>query len=148
MLARQDGLVLPSVEERREQLILTVEDAMRLAAAVVFEPGDKVSDAIKRVEGKEGILYFLRARPGEWHHVEPAELQRLASDASQPHTVAEADSKGPLPFVFRDMSLEEALHWAGDWPALPVLNRADLSKLEGVITLDDILKAFRKVPVA
>jgi chloride channel protein, CIC family len=148
MLARQDGLVLPSVEERREQLILTVEDAMRLDAAVVLEPGDKVSEALKRVESKEGILCFMRARPGEWHHVEPAELQRLNTDASQPCTVAQASSKGPLPFVFRDMSLEEALHWAGDWPALPVLNRADLSKLEGVITLDDILKAFRKVPVA
>jgi len=61
--------------------------------------------------------------------------------------VAEVKSKGPLPFVFRDMSLEEALHWAGDWPALPVLSRADLSKLEGALTLDDILKAFRKVPV-
>ncbi len=147
MLARQDGLVLPSVEERREQLVLTVEDAMRLDAAMVLEPGDKVSEALKRVEAKKGNLCFVRARPGEWHHVEPAELQRLAADASEPFTVAQASSTGPLPFVFRDMSLEEALHWAGDWPALPVLSRADLSKLEGVITLDDILKAFRKVPV-
>jgi CIC family chloride channel protein len=147
MLARQDGLVLPSVEERREQLILTVEDAMRLDAAMVLEPGDKVSEALKRLEAKKGNLCFVRARPGEWHHVEPAELQRLATDASEPSTVAQASSTGPLPFVFRDMSLEEALHWAGDWPALPVLNRADLSKLEGVLTLEDILRAFRKVPV-
>ena len=147
LLARQDGLVLPSVEERREQLILTVEDAMRLEAAVVLEPGDKVADAIKRAEGKENILHFLRVRPGEWNLLERSELERLAADASQAHIVAEVKSKGPLPFVFRDMSLEEALHWAGDWPALPVLSRADLSKLEGALTLDDILKAFRKVPV-
>jgi CIC family chloride channel protein len=147
LLARQDGLVLPSVEERREQLILTVEDAMRLDAAVVLEPGDKVADAIKRAEGKEIILHFLRVRPGEWNLLERSELERLAADASQSHTVDEVKSKGPLPFVFRDMSLEEALHWAGDWPALPVLSRADLSKLEGALTLDDILKAFRKVPV-
>jgi chloride channel protein, CIC family len=146
LLARQDGLVLPSVEERREQLILTVEDAMRLDA-VVLEPGDKVADAIKRVEGEENILHFVRVRPGEWNFLERSELQRLAADTSQSHTLAEANSKGPLPFVFRDMSLEEALHWAGDWPALPVLSRADLSKLEGVLTLDDILKAFRRVPV-
>jgi CIC family chloride channel protein len=146
MLARQDGMVLPSVEERREQLVLTVEDAMRLDA-VVLEPSHTVADAVKSGEGKEGVLFFLRVRPGEWHFIERSELQRLAADVSQTHTVAEASSKGPLPFVFRDMSLEEALHWAGDWPALPVLSRADLSKLEGVITLDDILKAFRKVPV-
>ncbi len=147
LLARQDGLVLPSVEERREQLILTVEDAMRLDAAVVLEPGDKAADAIKRVEGKENVLLFVRVRPGEWNFLDRGELQRLAADASQTHTVAEANSQGPLPFVFRDMSLEEALHWAGDWPALPVLSRADLSQLEGVLALDDILKAFRKVPV-
>ncbi|HXN73541.1 MAG TPA: chloride channel protein [Candidatus Acidoferrales bacterium] len=146
MLARQDGLVLPSVEERREQMVLTVEDAMRFDA-VVLEPNQNPADVVKREEAKEGVLFFLRTRPGEWHFVERSELQRLAADASQPHTLAEASSKGALPFVFRDMSLEEALHWAGDWPALPVLSRADLSKLEGVITLDDILKAFRKVPV-
>jgi CIC family chloride channel protein len=148
LLARQDGLVLPSVEEQREQLILTVEDAMRVDAAAVLEPGDKIADAIKRLEGKEDLLCFLRVRPGEWNFIERSELQRLAADASQtPTSAAEANSKGPLPFVFRDMSLEEALHWAGDWPALPVLSRADLSKLEGIVTLDDILKAFRKVPV-
>jgi CIC family chloride channel protein len=147
LLARQDGLVLPSVEERREQMILTVEDAMRVDAALVLERTDKIADALKRLEGKEGLLSFVRIRPGEWNFVERNELQRLAADASQTRTVEEANSKGPLPFVFRDMSLEEALHWAGDWPALPVLSRADLSKLEGVVTLDDILKAFRKVPL-
>jgi len=29
---------------------------------------------------------------------------------------------------------------------LPVVNRADLSKLEGVITLADILRTFRNAP--
>ena len=147
LLARQDGLVLPSVEERREQLILTVEDAMRVDAALVLEPGDKVTEVIKRLEGNEDLLCFLRVRPGEWNFIERGELQRLAADGSPTHTAAELKFKGPLPFVFRDMSLEEALHWAGDWPALPVLSRADLSKLEGLVTLDDILRAFRKVPV-
>src|ERR1700723_1413345 len=147
MLARQDGVVLPSVEEQREQMILTVEDAMRVDAALVLERSDSVADALKRLEGKEGLLSFLRLRPGEWNFIERSELHRFAADTSQSHTVEEINSKGPLPFVFRDMSLEEALHWAGDWPALPVLSRADLSKLEGLVTLDDILKAFRKVPV-
>ena len=147
LLARQDGLVLPSVEERREQLILTVEDAMRVDSALVLEPGDTVTEVIKRLEGKDDLLCFLRARPGDWNFIERSELQRLAADGSQTHTAAALKFKGPLPFVFRDMSLEEALHWAGDWPALPVLSRADLSKLEGLVTLDDILKAFRKVPV-
>lgn len=144
LLARQDGILLPSTEERREQMVLTVEDAMQPEIAIIVEPGDKVTDAVKRLEGKPKALHLLRVRPGEWNLVDREDLLRLAADASQPRTIAEVRSNGPAPFVFRDMSLEEALHWAGDWPALPVLSRADLSKLEGVITLEDILRTFRK----
>jgi CIC family chloride channel protein len=144
LLARQDGILLPSTEERREQMVLTVEDAMQPDVAIIVEPGDKVTDAVKRLEGKSKGLHLLRVRPGEWNLVDREDLLRLAADATQPRTIAEVRSNGPAPFVFRDMSLEEALHWAGDWPALPVLSRADLSKLEGVITLEDILRTFRK----
>jgi hypothetical protein len=31
----------------------------------------------------------------------------------------------------------------GDWPIVPVLNRADLDYLEGAISLADILHAYR-----
>jgi CIC family chloride channel protein len=144
LLARQDGILLPSTEERREQMVLTVEDAMQPDAAIIVEPGDKVADAVKRLEGKPKALHLLRVRPGEWNLVDRDDLLRLAAEASQPHTISEVRSNGPAPFVFRDMSLEEALRWAGDWTALPVLSRADLSKLEGVVTLEDILRAFRK----
>ncbi len=144
LLARQDGMLLPSTEERREQMVLTVEDAMQPEIAIIVEAGDKVTDAVKRLEGKPKALHLLRVRPGEWNLVDREDLLRLAADASQPRTISEVRSNGPAPFVFRDMSLEEALHWAGDWPALPVLSRADLSKLEGVITLEDILRTFRK----
>ena len=46
--------------------------------------------------------------------------------------------------VFPDESLEEVLRWAGDWPYLPVVNRGDLGKLEGVLSLADVLRAFRR----
>ncbi len=147
LLARQDGILLPSTEERREQTVLTVEDAMQPDVAIIVESGDKVGDAVKRLEVKPKALHLLRVRPGDWNLVDRDDLLRLAADASQPHTISEVRSNGPVPFVFRDMSLEEALHWAGDWPALPVLSRADLSKLEGAITLEDILRAFREIPV-
>jgi len=53
-----------------------------------------------------------------------------------------------LPLIFRDESLEEVLRWAGDWPVLAVVNRADLGHLEGVLTLPDILRAFREATAA
>jgi CBS domain-containing protein len=63
------------------------------------------------------------------------EIARLAAQSPGEGKISDANSKGPLPFLFRDQSLEEALHAMGDWPALPVVNRADLGRLEGVITL-------------
>ncbi len=49
-----------------------------------------------------------------------------------------------LPIVHPDQPLEEALRVLDNWPALPVVSRANLRKLEGVISLSDILEAYRK----
>jgi CBS domain-containing protein len=32
----------------------------------------------------------------------------------------------------------------GGWPLIPVVNRADFRKLEGVVSLADILEAYRE----
>ncbi len=40
------------------------------------------------------------------------------------------------------------MRYVYDWPLLPVVHRADLSRLEGVITLDDILRAYRRASQA
>ena len=49
----------------------------------------------------------------------------------------------PLPYLHPDQLLAEALRRLGDWPLLPVVNRADFRKLEGVVGLPDILAAYR-----
>jgi hypothetical protein len=51
-----------------------------------------------------------------------------------------------VPYLFPDQTLSEALAVMADWPLLPVANRANLAKLEGILTLEDTLMAFRKTP--
>jgi hypothetical protein len=58
--------------------------------------------------------------------------------------VGDLPSRGPLPFLYPDQSLEEAMRMIGDWPIVPVLNRAHFEYLEGVISLEDILHACRE----
>src|ERR1700723_2637160 len=48
LLARQDGIVLPSIEERGGMTQFVVEDAMRPAEVVLCEPGDSITDIAKR----------------------------------------------------------------------------------------------------
>lgn len=144
MLTRQDGLILPSIEERREQAAFLVEDAMRTDGAVVVRPADPVKGLLVHTGAQADIPVLLRARMGEWRLLDNEDLQRLANDGDVPHTASEVKSKGPLPLLFRDESIEEAMRWLGDWPVIPVVNRADLGQFEGVITFQGVLKAVRK----
>jgi CIC family chloride channel protein len=146
LLARQDGLVLPSIEERREMTSFVVEDAMRTDGVLVAEPGDHIVEVAKRAETNPQAALLLRMRPGEWWLLDREDVMRLAPDAARTTTPIHAKSRGPVPYLFRDQSLAEALQVMGDWPVLPVASRADLAKLEGILTLSDTLHAFRKTP--
>jgi CIC family chloride channel protein len=143
LLARQDGFVLPSIEEQREQVPLTVEVAMKTDGSVVALPDELAGDLARRAEEQRDALILVRMSPGQWLLLDRDELRRLAADGAMTTKAAEAKPRGPLPILFRDQSLEDALHAVGDWPAVPVVSRADLSKLEGIVTLADILRAFR-----
>ena len=64
LLARQDGLVLPSIEERREMTSFVVEDAMRTDGVLVAEPGEHIVEVAKRAEkNKNNLLRPHDARP-------------------------------------------------------------------------------------
>ena len=146
LLARQEGIVLPSIEERREMTSFVVEDAMRTNGVLVSEPGDHIVEVAKQAEAHPEAALLLRMRPGEWWLLDREDVLRLAPDAARTTTPIHAKSKGPVPYLFRDQSLAEALQVMGDWPVLPVASRADLAKLEGILTLADTLHAFRKTP--
>jgi CBS domain-containing protein len=69
-----------------------------------------------------------------------AKLLELASDQA-----SDADVRvQQLPHLHPDHSLDVAMRRIGDWPLLPVVHRADGNKLVGVVSLADILEAYRK----
>lgn len=146
LLARQEGLVLPSIEEQREQTPQTVEDALEKGTALIVKPGDPISEVAQKAEAYPGTSLLLRVHPGEWWLLDRYDVLRLAADAKPSSKAVHAKAKGPLPYLFPDQPLEEALKWSQDWPVLPVLSRADLGKLEGIITLPAVLQTFREPP--
>jgi chloride channel protein, CIC family len=146
MLARFDGFVLPSLEERREQMVLTVEDAMRTDAAVVVTQGEPIQEVVRRAAEKPDAPLLLHTKLGQWRLLPREELQKMAANPATAWSGDQTGTQGPLPYIFRDQPLDEALRLGGDWPLLPVVSRADLEKLEGVVTLTDILHAFRNAP--
>jgi CBS domain-containing protein len=111
--------------------------------AIVVSPNQPIAEVARQAEAKPGLPLLLLLRKGEWRLLDRTETMRLSKDTSANAASLEADAKGPLPILFRDQSLDEALQVLADWPVFPVVNRADLLRLEGVITVADILRAFR-----
>ena len=42
-----------------------------------------------------------------------------------------------------DADARTALRLIGEWPMLPVVHRANLQQLMGVVSLDDVMRAYR-----
>ena len=73
------------------------------------------------------------------------ELRRQATQSREGATLRSLLPPETLPHLHPDHPLEEALLRLGDLPLLPVVNRADFRKLEGVVTLAGILETYCEV---
>jgi CIC family chloride channel protein len=137
LLARQDGMILPSVEEQRERVLLRVEDAMPERDGAAATPEEMFADAIRRA-GVTSELCFLAGGPVGWR----VYRRVTKSDEAQ---AGEGVTSEASPFLYLDLPLEDALQIMADWPVLPVISRVNAQSLEGVLAHADIMRAFREV---
>ena len=142
-LARQDGFYLPSIEEMREHTALRVEDAMRPGAGVVLRDGDPAG-LMHEVEASQSSQFLVWRHADGWRAISQEEIRQQALAELAGLSNDEMPGRGPLPQLYPDQPLDEALKLIGNWPVVPVVNRANLQKLEGILSLDDILQAYRK----
>jgi CIC family chloride channel protein len=151
MLSRQDGLDLPSMEEQREEAVLRVEDAMRPLSSPILMGTDTVAQALERI-GKRPDAVFLVDQGNfdnaGWSAVTKKMLEQEALRGNGSQTLHHLASSARLPWVHPDQRLDVAIRLIGDRPLIPVVNRFDHSRLEGVVSLEDILGAYRKSPVS
>jgi chloride channel protein, CIC family len=144
VLSRQDGLELPSMEEQREESILRVEDAMCAPLDPVLNADDTVERALKLSGQAMQDTVLVRLKPSGWSNVSKdqlAELQKAGRAAEKLEAVLTGD---PIPSLHPDLPLDTALRYLDRWPLVPVVNRANLRQLEGVITQRDVLERYRK----
>lgn len=144
LLSRQDGLDLPSMEERREEASMRVENAMRAYRGVVLNINNSLSQALTRASASPESFILIEDGTGKWYGIKEEDLRRRAAQIPHGATLRGVLSETPLPYLHPDQLLDLALQRMGDWPLLPVVNRANFCKLEGVVSLPDILKAFQE----
>jgi CIC family chloride channel protein len=144
LLAKQDGLELPSMEEQREQIILRVEDAMRKPDLPPLQASDTLARALEIAEASTEEVLLVRFPTGRWAGIARNDLPAMSS-AHPPETLLrEALSTARLPVLHPDQRLDDALRFIQGRPLLPVVGRAGSRKLEGVLSLPDILTAYQR----
>jgi CIC family chloride channel protein len=145
LLSRQDGTDLPSMEERREEVSVHVENAMRAYQGTVLNIEEPLSTALARADASAEDFVFVEDGTGQWRGIMRGELRRQAAQSREGATLRSLLPPETLPHLHPDHVLEEALLRLDDFPLLPVVNRADFRKLEGVVTLAGILETYREV---
>jgi len=145
LLSRQDGLDLPSLEEEPEQAILRVEDAMHPTLGRALLGDEAIASARSIVASTPDAHFLVSLGDGRWSELSREVLLDPASDESLP---VRALVRARVPRLYQDQSLDVALRFMKDRPMLPVVHRGNLDLLMGVVSVEDILRTYRKAGLA
>jgi chloride channel protein, CIC family len=141
-LAVQDGIHLPKAETRRRhgqrQVVRVMQTAGQSLPAEIT-----VREALESVRPSEVRTWLVADRRGVVGVINLARLERELAEGADKKLGELVDALA-FPHVHPDQSLELALERMGanQIEILPVVNRADVNKLEGIVTLQDVLDAY------
>ena len=154
-LTRQEGLDLPSMEERREESDLHLEDAMQLVAVPVLQGSSLLHTAAAALAeygdvSAAAAAILVRCSDLRWYAATRAEIDAALRDVqnadlfTSQQTLEDRLGKDRTPPLFPDLPLSAALPHFGRWPVLPVTNRAMRGALEGTVSLQDVLSRYQQ----
>ena len=139
-LAEQDGIHLP--EHHR--------NAHRQVRSVMREAGESLSsdltvrDALEQMRSSEARTWLVTGEPGVIGVVNLPTLARLAVENPERQQLGDLLKACNFPHVHADEDFDTALERMGanQIEMLPVVGRADLNRLEGIVTLQDVLHSY------
>jgi CIC family chloride channel protein len=141
-LAVQDGIHLPSAKTRQRsgqrQVIRVMQTANHLLPAEIT-----VREALERARSSEDRTWLVTDRRGVVGVINLSWLERELTEGAD-KTLGELVDALVFPHVHADHGLDLALERMGanQIEMLPVVNRANVHKVEGVVTLRDVLNAY------
>jgi chloride channel protein, CIC family len=144
LLAKQDDLELPSMEEQREQVVLRVEDAMRKSESASLQASDTLARALEIAETSTEEVLLVRFPTGRWASITRQDLKDTSEKHPKESLLREILPSSRLPVLHPDQRLDDVLRFIQGHGVLPVVSRAGSRKLEGVLSLPDVLAAYQK----
>src|SRR5882762_7708639 len=143
VLAYQDGIHLPSAESRVSSGQRRVFQAMR-PATEILTANMTVQEALVRARDSRLEALPLNNERGIAGIVKLATLEKAAADGDSNKKLIDLIEGEEFPHLHADQSLTVALERMGaaGVDALPVVSRADVHKLEGIVALQDVMKLY------
>src|SRR5580704_11088582 len=147
-LARQDGIHLPTAETRQQeghrQVILAMRPAKEILSADMT-----VQEALELIRSSESTAWPVIDNQGLIGLITFGKLQQAATAGSEPKQLKELLDGIDFPHLHADHALSLALERMGasQVNALPVVSRANIHKLEGIVTLKDVLALYGVGPI-
>ena len=151
-LSHQDGIHLPTAKSREQGERVQVQQVMH-PQPVVFAPDAQIESVLRQVENAEAQAWPLVGELGFIGMIRSRDIKQAATSGglhqklsevvggfiALPHFNAE-DS----PHIHPDQSLSLALERMGSTGLniLPIVSRANVRQLLGIVTLNDILTTF------
>ena len=142
-LAVQDGIHLPKAETRHRHPERQVTRVMRTAKESV--PSElTVREALEQVRSSEFQTWLVTDPQGLVGVINLATLAREVAEGSDERKLADLFAGIVFPHVHPDQELALALERMGanQLEILPVVSRANVRKLEGIVTLRDVLDSY------
>jgi CIC family chloride channel protein len=140
-LSHQIGIHLPSAHTKRDASQYRVRDAMR-APEVRLQVSMDARSALQIVHSREGHAWPVFDGVRFQGMISIAELERAVSEGLV--SLKPAPASEQVPHVHSDHTLDVVLHRMGSagLKTLPVISRRDAHTLEGIVTIDDVLKVY------
>jgi len=143
VLAYQDGIHLPTAETRTSSEQRRVINAMR-PADQLLRPEMTTQQALEKMRANALRAWPVSDERGVVGIVSVAVLEKAAADGLLNSKLIDLIQDREFPHLHSDQSLSIALERMGaaGLDALPVVSRADVHKLEGIVALQDVLKFY------
>jgi CIC family chloride channel protein len=142
ILAHQDGIHLPTKESKHQDASRQVRFAMR-DPDLVLAANWKVNDALGKIAASNARAWPVSDERGLLGMLRLADLEAVIQDSGD-ETLEDLLTGGEFPHLHADHSLSAALDRMGAarLDVLPVVSRANIRELEGVVTLKDVLNLY------
>jgi chloride channel protein, CIC family len=147
VLAHQDGIHLPTTRSRIQQSQRQVYQAMH-APTEVLSVHATIQEALNKISVSRFQAWPVSDASGVVAMVSLSRLQKALTEGTTEQQLSEILKADEFPHVHMDHSLAMALDRMGasQLDVLPVVSRANVHKLEGVVTLQDVLRLYGVEP--